>query len=200
MASATKNNIFRPQALSGNSYGNFGEIRLVHTMSGWAISSGCLIIALGLVLLLVYGSVSRNAVAIGVTETAASTQPNAPVVARIFVPVIDAAALAPGRQVTLHYDAFPYQKYGLQTGVVRAVDSAYLHASALPAGIQAKLRRTTHAVDPDTMTYRRVTLALLSPQLRRDGVPQDVPAGLLLEVNLPQAPTPLSRWLFGGRP
>jgi membrane fusion protein len=169
-------------------------------MSGWAITVGCVVMALGLLLLLAYGSVAKNVVAVGVTETPAGAAQDAPVVASVFVPVVHAATLVPGQHVTLHYDAYPYQKYGLQTAVVRAVDTGFLYAGALPAGIQVKLRGTTHGATPDTTTYRRVTLALLSPHLRHDGALRKVPAGLQLEVNLPQAPTPLSRWLLGSRP
>lgn len=200
MASTIKNNIFRTEALAGNGFGDLGEIRLTHGISGLTISAACIVIVLGVLLLLAYGSVTKQVVAVGVTEIPARAALGAPAIASVFVPVVNAAALAPGQQVTLHYDAFPYQKYGLQAGVVRTIDTGFLYASALPSGILAKLRSTARGGQPDTITYRRVTLALLSPNLPHDGVPQNVPAGLLLAVNLPQAPTPLSRWLTGNRP
>lgn len=156
-----------------------------------------LVVALGLLLLVAYGTVAKNIAVAGVTETPASG-PAHTVVATVFVPVVNAAALTPGQRVTLHYDAYPYQKYGLQTGVVHAVDSGFLYANGLPEGVRAKLRGTAHGSNPGTVTYRRVTLTL-SPQIRENGRPRPIPAGLLLEVNLPQAPTPLSRWLLGNR-
>lgn len=169
-------------------------------MSGWAVTLACLATVVALILLLAFGTVARNVVAPGVTETLGSGPTNTSVVATVFVPVINAAALAPGQRVQLHYDAYPYQKYGLHSAVVRTIDSGFLYANDLPAGVQAKLRGTTKAGDPATATYRRLTLVLDTPAIRHDGQRQKIPAGLLLEVNLPQPPTPLSRWLLGNRP
>lgn len=199
MASVAEKNTFRAEVLSGNSSGDFGEIRVLHSISGWAITAAAMSMALALLLLIAYGTVAKNVPVAGVTETPASGPTGAAVMATVFVPVMHAAAIAPGQRVKLHYDAYPYQKYGLQTGIVRTVDTGFLYASGLPAGVQAKLRSTANSRHPDTITYRRMTLTLLTPEMRENGQVQQIPAGLLLEVNLPQAPTPLSRWLLGNR-
>lgn len=200
MMSAARKNIFRAEVLTGNTPGDFGEIRVVHSMSGWAITLACLGAALALVLLFAYGTVAKNVVAPGMTEALASEKNNSTVVATVFVPVVHAAALAPGQRVELRYDAYPHQKYGLQSAVVRTIDSGFLYADSLPAGIQAKLRGMPAAGNAGTITYRRLTLTLSAPDIRHDGQRRKIPAGLLLEVNLPQPATPLSRWLVGNRP
>ncbi|WP_219134027.1 hypothetical protein [Janthinobacterium sp. UMAB-60] len=199
MAPVVEKNTFRSEVLSGNSSGDFGEIRVLHSISGWAITVASMGMALTLLLIITYGTVAKNVSAAGVTETLASGPTNTVVVATVFVPVINAAALTPGQRIKLHYDAYPYQKYGLQIGIVHTVDTGFLYANGLPEGVQAKLRRTANGGNIDTITYRRMTLSLLTPEIRDNGQTQKVPAGLLLEVNLPQAPTPLSRWLLGNR-
>ena len=195
--SVENKSIFRVEVLSGNNSGEFGEIRILHSMSGWVITLSCLGVALALFLLFIYGTIAKNVAAAGVTETLATDPASTEVVATIFVPVVNASALGPGQRVTLHYDAYPYQKYGLQTGIVRTVDSGFVYGNSLPEGVRAKLRGAAGSGDPDTTTYRRITLTLVTHQIQENGRTQKVPEGLLLEANLPQAATPLSRWLPG---
>ncbi len=50
-----------------------------------------------------------------------------PLVAQLLVPVRASGFLSPGQKLLIRYDAFPYQKYGLQEGVLTSVsDSAVL--------------------------------------------------------------------------
>ncbi|MYM24366.1 hypothetical protein GTP46_17105 [Duganella sp. FT135W] len=199
MASVVRNTFFRAEVLSGNGSGDFGEIRILHSISGWVITFISLGMAMALFLLINYGSIAKNVMAAGVTEEILLSPESRAVVATIFVPVSNAAALAPGQRVTLHYDAYPYQKFGLQTGIVRAVDSGFLYANRLPEGVQAKLRSGGNKGNVGVVTYRRITLTLLTPEIRAAGKTQKIPEGLLLNVNLPQSSTPLSQWLLGSR-
>jgi membrane fusion protein len=52
----------------------------------------------------------------------------------LFVPPSAAGSLRPGQAVTLRYDAFPYQRYGVGRGIVREIAST---ASPVPGGAEA---------------------------------------------------------------
>jgi membrane fusion protein len=55
------------------------------------------------------------------------TPTGAPLVARLLVPVHAAGFIEPGQALAIRYDAFPYQKYGLQAGrIVEVAASASL--------------------------------------------------------------------------
>ncbi|ALM92968.1 membrane-fusion protein [Alteromonas stellipolaris LMG 21856] len=51
---------------------------------------------------------------------------NSPIEARLLVPVRAAGFIASGQQLAIRYDAFPYQKFGLQEGQITSISETIL--------------------------------------------------------------------------
>lgn len=51
---------------------------------------------------------------------------NSPIEARLLVPVRAAGFIANGQQLAIRYDAFPYQKFGLQEGQITSISETIL--------------------------------------------------------------------------
>ena len=88
---------------------------------------------------------------------------DSPLVAQLLVPVRAAGFLEPGQDLTIRYDAFPYQKYGMQRGrVIHVADSATLPGEhqALPFRVSEPVYRLTARPDQSSLLRHGETVAL----------------------------------------
>lgn len=86
-------------------------------------------------------------------------------VARLLVPVHAAGFLRRGLELAMRYDAFPYQKYGLQAArIVQVADSATLPTDyvQLPIAITSPVFRVTAQLRRKTLEIRGEEIALRS--------------------------------------
>jgi membrane fusion protein len=97
----------------------------------------------------------------------------------LLVPSRALAQIAPGQQVWLRIDAFPYQKCGLQAGTVAQVD-----------------RSPATDVAPGTDPMYRVTVTLAAQTVHMDGKTRPVEAGMRLDAAILQDRRRLFEWLF----
>jgi len=80
---------------------------------------------------------------------------DSPLVARLLVPVHAAGFLSPGQELALRYDAFPFQKFGIQRGRLTAITASALvpaEQQALPVRLdepayKASALPARHAID-----------------------------------------------------
>jgi membrane fusion protein len=89
----------------------------------------------------------------------------APLVARLLVPVRAAGFIEPGQPLAIRYDAFPYQRYGLQAGrIVKVADSATLPGdnALLPLSLEEPAFRVTALPDRSTIEMQGGRIALKS--------------------------------------
>lgn len=110
--------------------------------------------------------------------------------AHLFAPSGAVGFLRPEQEVRLRFEAFPYQKFGHQSGRVIQVSRiplapAELAALSLPATVQ-----------PDTEPMFRITVALDSAQIRAFGEPQPLVAGMRMQADVLLERRRLIEWLF----
>ncbi|TDK59211.1 HlyD family efflux transporter periplasmic adaptor subunit [Sapientia aquatica] len=74
------------------------------------------------------------------TDSASSETPNSPnLEVHLYVPSRTAGFLAVGQEVQLRYQAFPYQKFGLQHGVISDVSSTPFAPNELPSNLASTI-------------------------------------------------------------
>jgi membrane fusion protein len=112
--------------------------------------------------------------------------------AHLFAPSGAVGFVRPEQEVRLRFEAFPYQKFGHQTGHVLQVSRTPLAAPelaglplAVPAGAEG-------AAEP----LFRITVAMDHPELRAFGVPQPLVAGMRMEADVLLERRRLIEWLF----
>jgi membrane fusion protein len=73
--------------------------------------------------------------------------------AEIFVPSRAIGFLAPGQEVRLRYDAFPYQRFGVGTGRIKSISSTVLRPDQIVATIRVEepVYRVVVALDQDAI-------------------------------------------------
>ena len=79
---------------------------------------------------------------------------NSELKAQLLVPVRSAGFLAEGQSLTLRYEAFPYQKFGMYKATIEKVSNTILLPNELlnaPLTIQEPVYRITAQLDPITV-------------------------------------------------
>lgn len=104
--------------------------------------------------------------------------------AQLLVPTRAAGFIRPGQAVALRYQAFPYQRFGHQAGVVAEVGRAVIQPgeSALPLA-------------PQEPVYR-VTVRLARQDVPAYGEPMALRAGMLLDADVAVDRRRLVHWLL----
>jgi membrane fusion protein len=110
--------------------------------------------------------------------------------AELYAPSGAVGFVRPQQEVRLRFEAFPYQKFGHQSGRVVQVSRiplapSELAALSLPASVQ-----------PETEPMFRITVALDSPQIRAFGEPQPLVAGMRMQADVLLERRRLIEWLF----
>ena len=107
--------------------------------------------------------------------------------AELWVPSRAIGFIEPGDVVLLRYQAYPYQKFGHQTGKV-----ARISRSALSSGELWALNGNTQQGEP----FYRVTVALARQAITAYGKPEPLKPGMLLEADILGEKRRLIEWVF----
>lgn len=107
--------------------------------------------------------------------------------ANLLVPSRAIGFIAEGNRVQLRYQAFPYQKFGHQTGIVTRVGRNALSGNELGA-----LADAVHASGP----FYRVTVSLNSQTVMAYGKREALKPGMLLEADVLGERRRLIEWVF----
>ena len=136
------------------------------------------------------GEVSNLRIQAG--QTVRSEQPllslipaNAQLEVKLLVPVRAAGFISSGQKLLLRYDAFPYQKFGLQHGEVLAVASS----ASLPGELTTAPFRLSEAV-------YRVTAAPASEHISAYGRELPLKTGMTLSADIVLEQRSLLQWLL----
>ncbi|MBO9882302.1 HlyD family efflux transporter periplasmic adaptor subunit [Xanthomonas sp. D-109] len=109
--------------------------------------------------------------------------------AQILVPSQAVGFVHPGIQVTLHYQAFPYQKFGLHHGVVRSVSR-----SALTPGEVTLLLGGGNPPSSDPLYLARVDLA--DQNVEAYGRKEPLRPGMALDADMLLDRRRIVEWIF----
>lgn len=102
----------------------------------------------------------------------------------LFVTSRDIGFIRPGQAVTLRYQAFPYQKFGVQQGTVQEVTRAVLSTGALPVGL------------PDKESYYRLLVAPTRQTVSAGGQVMPLQSGMKVEADVQVERRRLWEWLL----
>lgn len=124
-------------------------------------------------------------------QSLAALQPaDAPLEAQLYAASRTVGFVAPGQRVLLRYAAYPYQKFGLQSGRVLAVSQSAFAPSDLPPALQSQIGRQT------SEALYRVSVALDAQQIDTYGQSRPLRAGMALEADIVQDRRSIVEWLF----
>lgn len=107
--------------------------------------------------------------------------------AELLVPSSAIGFIAPGDTVLLRYQAFPYEKFGLQQGRLSRISRSALSPGELGASIGNVLQGES---------YYRVTVALKRQSVMAYGKPEMLKPGMLLQANIIGERRSLVEWVF----
>jgi membrane fusion protein len=108
--------------------------------------------------------------------------------ARLYAPSSSIGFVQPGDTVLLRYQAFPYQKFGQQVGVVKTVSTSAVSASEL--GSLPSAPATT------TEPMFAIQVQLHSNTIDANGQARALQAGMLLEADILQERRKLYEWML----
>lgn len=111
--------------------------------------------------------------------------------AHLFAPSGAVGFVRPNQEVKLRFEAFPYQKFGHQSGHVLQVSRTPLAAPEL-----AGLPLSGPAATADGQPMFRITVAMDSPELHAFGTTQPLVAGMRMEADVLLERRRLIEWLF----
>lgn len=109
--------------------------------------------------------------------------------AELYAPSRAIGFVRPGDQVLIRYQAYPYQKFGHQQGVVESVAKTALPASELNA-------MGNPAGKGNSEPMYRISVKLTSQQVTAYGKPQALQAGMLLDADIQQEKLRLYEWVL----
>ncbi|BFT31646.1 HlyD family efflux transporter periplasmic adaptor subunit [Alteromonas sp. D210916BOD_24] len=111
--------------------------------------------------------------------------PNTPILAKMMVPVRAAGFIEEGQSLQIRYDAFPYQKFGLQQGQVTNIS----HTIVLPG----ELRSLPISINEPAYV---VTAILKSQQIIAYGKKVTLKAGMTFSADVQLSQRTLMEWLL----
>jgi len=109
--------------------------------------------------------------------------------AELYAPSRAIGFVRPGDKVLIRYQAYPYQKFGHQKGVVESVARTALPNNELNA-------LGTPVGGNNTEPMYRITVNLASQQVTAYGRPQALQAGMLLDADVQQEKLRLYEWVL----
>ena len=110
--------------------------------------------------------------------------------AHLYAPSRTAGFVAVGQSVLIRYAAYPYQKFGLQSGKVATVSRSAFAPSDLPPALQTLFGRQS------TEALYRVTVALDSQDIATYGESRLLKAGMALEADIVQDRRTIIEWML----
>jgi len=111
--------------------------------------------------------------------------------AQLFAPSRSIGFVAPGQNVLLRYEAFPYQRFGRSEGTVASVSRAAISPAELPQ----QLTGLTTLYDVNAPIYR-ITVALAQQAVTAYGKPVPLQPGMQLEADVLLERRRLIDWVF----
>jgi membrane fusion protein len=116
-----------------------------------------------------------------------------PLQAQFYVPTRSAGFVEQGQEVRLRYAAFPYQKFGQQEGIVKAVDRTPYAPRELPEQVIAALQSSATAT---AEAHYKVTVNLKEQSIAAYGKPQPLKPGMVVEADVIQRKNKLWEWVI----
>jgi membrane fusion protein len=107
--------------------------------------------------------------------------------AELLVPSVSIGFIRPGAGVALHYQPFPYEKFGVQQGTVTHVSSVALTPDEITQLMGTK--------PPDEPMYR-VTVRIPAQSVAAYGHDIPLKAGMVLDANILLDDRRISEWIF----
>lgn len=127
------------------------------------------------------------------TLVAAGTTPNANALqAHLYAPSRTVGFVAAGQPVYLRYDAYPYQKFGMQLGKVTAVSRTPFATNDLPANSAQQLAAQLGSQE----ALFRITVALEAQTLQAMNQTWALRPGLAVDADVMQERKKVWEWLF----
>ena len=117
----------------------------------------------------------------------------APLEAQLFASTRQAGFVDPGQRVHLRYAAYPYQKFGMGEGVVKAIEKSPYAPQELPTQVIATLG--PGALQGAEPVYR-VVVELDVQSIVTYGVAQPLKSGMVFEADVIQDTRRLYEWLL----
>jgi membrane fusion protein len=112
--------------------------------------------------------------------------------AHLYAPSRTAGFLKPGQHVYMRYAAYPYQKFGLQTGQITAISATPFAASELPPNIAQQLMAQAGSNE----ALYRINVQLDHQTITSNGEPLQLKAGLTLEADVLQERRKVWEWVL----
>jgi hypothetical protein len=198
--------LFRTEVMEAHAGRWLGSARLAQSIPFWV---GCLIaitLAFSFVAYGVFGTYTRKAhvygiLALGGSNIVSSTTNRATLnyaqnlhhlVAHLYAPSQTASFVTIGQTVTIRYAAYPYQKFGLQSGKVISISKSTFSVSSLPLALK------TQRELQDKQALYRVTVALDAKKITAHDKALQLVAGMTLEADIVQGKRTIIEWIFMG--
>ncbi len=112
----------------------------------------------------------------------ATTSTTSPLEAHLFAPSRSIGFVQIGQTVMLRHSAYPYQKFGLQTGTITAISTSPTAAQDLPAGSQQILLALSQSNEP----LYRIRVKLNAQEITAYGQRHALKPGAMLEADVMQ--------------
>ncbi|MDO4681294.1 MAG: HlyD family efflux transporter periplasmic adaptor subunit [Lautropia sp.] len=141
----------------------------------------------------VTGVHAHEGATVSATSLLASMIPdNAKLIAYLYVEESKAAFLENGQEVRIRLDAYPYQKYGMITGLVTSVTQSPYAITELPAHVAAAIR-----IDSERQSlYYQAGVELDAQSVRAKGQDAKLKAGMIFQADVMQEKRRLYEWVL----
>jgi membrane fusion protein len=116
--------------------------------------------------------------------------------AELYAPSRAVGFIRPGDSVMIRYQAYPYQKFGHQQGIVASMAQATLSDSELNAFGAANGKQAGIAGGSSGEPMYRIIVDLKSQRIRAYGTDRPLQAGLLLDAEVQQEKLRLYEWVL----
>lgn len=119
-----------------------------------------------------------------------------PLEVNLYAPSRTAGFVKPGQKVLMRYQAFPYQKFGLQGGEIIHVSKTPFAPGELPSNIAGTiLGNVAHAAGPNEALYR-IRVKLDSQSVQAYGEAEAIKPGMTLEADILQDRRKIWEWIL----
>lgn len=110
-----------------------------------------------------------------------------------------AGFVAPGQQVLIRYQAYPYQKFGLQQGTIIDVSKTPFAPNELPSNVASTIlsnaQQNIHGVNPNEGMYR-IKVKLARQTIKTYGTEQALKPGMTLDADVQLDRRKLWEWIL----
>lgn len=116
----------------------------------------------------------------------------------LYVPSRTAGFIASGQIVQIRYQAFPYQKFGLGSGVVEDISTTPFAPSELPSNLASTILARAQQNSPATAyveSLYRVRVRLLQEHISAYGMPIPLKPGMTLDADIIQDRRKIFEWI-----